>query len=182
MNSVFPQWFVDIATFTTVIGFFLTLWLLYEARHIRNSFLRRARLPQVTKELKAVSKTLSSHLKSWGTQKEDARNQLSISRALLENLIPKLPNEEQKKCKAFVKQLKPRKWLIIKDPGYSHPSCLARDQILTGGMLFFDLWPRSGVGRFQRWLKNGVVSDRRHTASRPEPANKLSEAERQSIL
>ncbi|EHK9186442.1 MULTISPECIES: hypothetical protein [Vibrio] len=115
MNSVFPQWFVDIATFTTVIGFFLTLWLLYEARHIRNSFLRRARLPQVTKELKAVSKTLSSHLKSWGTQKEDARNQLSISRALLENLIPKLPNEEQKKCKAFVKQLKPRKWLIIKD-------------------------------------------------------------------
>ncbi|EJB8438972.1 hypothetical protein MW344_003559 [Vibrio parahaemolyticus] len=115
MNSVFPQWFVDIATFTTVIGFFLTLWLLYEARHIRNSFLRRARLPQVTKELKAVSKTLSSYLKSWGTQKEDARNQLSISRALLENLIPKLPNEEQKKCKAFVKQLKPRKWLIIKD-------------------------------------------------------------------
>ena len=115
MNSVFPQWFVDIATFTTVIGFFLTLWLLYQARHIRNSFLRRARLPQVTKELKAVSKTLSSHLKSWGTQKEDARNQLSISRALLENLIPKLPNEEQKKCKAFVKQLKPRKWLIIKD-------------------------------------------------------------------
>ncbi|EOW0798934.1 hypothetical protein ACN2LU_004500, partial [Vibrio vulnificus] len=115
LNSVFPQWFVDIATFTTVIGFFLTLWLLYEARHIRNSFLRRARLPQVTKELKAVSKTLSSHLKSWGTQKEDARNQLSISRALLENLIPKLPNEEQKKCKAFVKQLKPRKWLIIKD-------------------------------------------------------------------
>lgn len=115
MNSVFPQWFVDIATLTTVIGFFLTLWLLYEARHIRNSFLRRARLPQVTKELKAVSKALSSHLKSWSTQKEDARNQLSISRALLENLIPKLPNEEQKKCKTFVKQLKPRKWLIIKD-------------------------------------------------------------------
>ncbi|MCF7480068.1 hypothetical protein L3V32_25745 [Vibrio sp. J2-4] len=115
MNSVFPQWFVDIATLITVIGFFLTLWLLYEARHIRNSFLRRARLPQVTKELKGVSKALSSNLKSWGTQKEDARKQLSISRALLENLIPKLPNEEQKKCKAFVKQLKPRKWLIIKD-------------------------------------------------------------------
>ena len=35
---------------------------------------------------------------------------------------------------------------------------------------------------FQRWLKDGVVSDRRHSASRPQPANKLSESERQSIL
>ncbi|CAI2297568.1 hypothetical protein [Vibrio parahaemolyticus] len=115
MDSFFSQWFVDVATFTTVIGFFLTLWLLYEARHIRNSFLRRARLPQITKELKVVSKELSSHLKNWATQKEEARNQLSISKALLENLIPKLPSEEQKKCKVFVKKLKPRKWLMFND-------------------------------------------------------------------
>ena len=35
---------------------------------------------------------------------------------------------------------------------------------------------------YQRWLKAGVVSDRRRTAVRPAPANKLSEAERQGIL
>jgi transposase InsO family protein len=35
---------------------------------------------------------------------------------------------------------------------------------------------------FQRWVKDGVVSDRRLDASRPAPANKLSELERQRIL
>ena len=35
---------------------------------------------------------------------------------------------------------------------------------------------------YQRWLKAGVVSDGRITAKRPEPANKLSDNERQQIL
>lgn len=35
---------------------------------------------------------------------------------------------------------------------------------------------------FQRWVKDSIVSDRRVSAVRPTPANKLSEAERQRIL
>ena len=35
---------------------------------------------------------------------------------------------------------------------------------------------------FQRWVKDGIVSDRRVTVARPTPANKLSESERQRIL
>ena len=35
---------------------------------------------------------------------------------------------------------------------------------------------------YQRWVKDGIVSDRRINAVRPTPANKLSEAERQGIL
>ena len=38
------------------------------------------------------------------------------------------------------------------------------------------------VRTYQRWVKDGVISDRRQTAKRPVPANKLSDAERQRIL
>ena len=35
---------------------------------------------------------------------------------------------------------------------------------------------------YQRWIKAGIVSDRRIASKRPVPANKLSEDERQQIL
>ena len=38
------------------------------------------------------------------------------------------------------------------------------------------------VRTYQRWVKDGVVTDRRQTAKRPAPANKLNDAERQRIL
>lgn len=90
---------MDAATLLTIIGFMLTIWLLYEAQHIRNSFLRRARLPQITKELQLVSKKLSGNLKGWDLEKADAINQLSVGKALLENLIPKLPDQEKRSVK-----------------------------------------------------------------------------------
>jgi len=113
VDSIFPQWIVDIATVMTMLGFFLTLWLLYEARHIRNSFLRRARLPQITKELGKASAHLSSHLQKWDSEEREAIKQLFITRALLENLLSKLPEKEHKKCAVFVKKLKRKKWGVI---------------------------------------------------------------------
>lgn len=38
------------------------------------------------------------------------------------------------------------------------------------------------VRTYQRWVKAGVVGDRRQTTKRPAPANKLSDVERQRIL
>ena len=113
VDSLFPQWFIDLATLTTVVGFFFTIWLLFEAKKIRNSFLRRARLPQITKKLSEVSKSLSSHLKNWTNEEREAIQQLSISRALLENVLPKLPEQEQKKCNAYIKKLTPKKWIFF---------------------------------------------------------------------
>ena len=38
------------------------------------------------------------------------------------------------------------------------------------------------VRTYQRWVRDGIVNDRRTTTVRPSPANKLSELERQRIL
>ncbi|MUH95238.1 hypothetical protein GNP63_01555 [Aliivibrio fischeri] len=114
MTSYFPQWFIDLGTVLTVLGFIITLWLLWLTKDIKNSFLRRARLPQIIRELKSESTKLSSHLKKWEDEERDAIKQLSICKALLTNLVSKLPETEQKKCKEFIKKMTPRKFLIFR--------------------------------------------------------------------
>ncbi|WP_288366552.1 hypothetical protein [uncultured Acinetobacter sp.] len=107
MESSLPQEIIDLGTIFGIIGFFVTIWLLFEARKIRQSFLIKARLPEVIKELKNSSSLLSTHLKNWGQEEKKAIHQLHISKALIESLMPKLPDFAQKKCKIFVKSITP---------------------------------------------------------------------------
>ncbi|MFW1760440.1 hypothetical protein [Acinetobacter calcoaceticus] len=108
MNSYLPQWLVDSGTILGIVGFFITIWLLWEAKQIRNSFMRKARLPEVIKDLSRSSAKLVTHLKNWETEEKEAINQLIISKALIENLIPKVPDFEKKRCKLFVNSVTPR--------------------------------------------------------------------------
>nr|WP_272540185.1 hypothetical protein [Acinetobacter baumannii] len=108
VNSYLPQWLVDSGTILGIVGFFITLWLLWEAKQIRNSFIRKARLPEVIKDLSRSSTKLVAHLKNWETEEKEAINQLIISKALIENLIPKVPDLEKKRCKLFVNSVTPR--------------------------------------------------------------------------
>ena len=102
LKSMLASWVVDLSTILSIVGFAISIWLLIMAKDIRKSFLRRARLPEVIKELNSASKKLSEHLKNWTTDEKEVIMQLSISKALLENLIPKVPEAEQKKCKDFI--------------------------------------------------------------------------------
>lgn len=62
-----PEWLQNINTFgsaASIIGLIVTIFLFVEARSIRKSFLRRARLPELNKDLaKAASKILDSSIK-----------------------------------------------------------------------------------------------------------------------
>lgn len=107
VNSYLPQWLVDSGTILGIVGFFITIWLLWEAKQIRNSFIRRARLPEVIRELKNNTKLLSTHLKYWESEEKEAVHQLRICKALIESLIPKLPDNAQKSCKTYVKSISP---------------------------------------------------------------------------
>lgn len=105
MNSNLPTWLQDLGTISSVFGLFVTIFLLLEARKIRNSFLRRARLPEITKELSKTSSLLSSHLKKWDQEKILAIEQFAIIKGLLENLLSKLPDEEKRIVKNYTKKL-----------------------------------------------------------------------------
>lgn len=113
MASYLPQWLNDAAAISSVIGLVVTGFLFVEARGIKNSFLRRARLPQVTKELEEASAKISSGLKSWNTDQRVVIEQFAISSGLLENLLVKLPSVEKKKTSDLIKKLRLKKFFFI---------------------------------------------------------------------
>jgi|SRR5690554_1815248 len=112
-----PEWLTDlnkIGSISSVLGLIVTVFLFIEARKIRNSFLRRARLPEINKELSKATSKVSNHLKNWGADKTPALKALSNVKALLENIKPKLPAEEKRKVGAYLDRLQPKKYLVIK--------------------------------------------------------------------
>ncbi|MEI8573038.1 hypothetical protein U737_05150 [Methylomonas sp. LW13] len=114
MNSLLPQWIIDISSISSIIGLIITIFLFFEARTIRRSFLRRARLPTITKELEKATSEISNRLKTWSTNERPALEMFAKVKALLENIKTKLPIEEQKKINEFLRKLQPRKYMVFK--------------------------------------------------------------------
>jgi len=111
-----PDWLTDlnkIGALSSIIGLVVTGFLFVEARKIKDSFLRRARLPQVTRELVAATSSLSTHLKEWSNDVSPALETFSKIVALLENIKTKLPSEEKKKVDEYLSRLHPKKFIII---------------------------------------------------------------------
>lgn len=115
MNEM-PQWLTDIASFSSILGLVISVFVLIEAKKIRKSFLRRARLPEIMKELTEANNGLSKHLKNWNDGKRFGIEQLSIAKGLLENLEEKLPDKERKKVRIFCRKLETKKFLFFTIP------------------------------------------------------------------
>jgi len=114
-----PEWLTDLnklGSFSSIIGLIVTLSLLYEARKIRNSFLRRARLPEVNRELVKSTSQLSENLKEWSSDKNSSLETFSTIKALLENIREKLPSDERRKVDEYLSNLHPKKWRLINSP------------------------------------------------------------------
>jgi hypothetical protein len=114
LSESIPQWVSHVGSFSSIIGLVVTGFLFWEARKIRNSFLRRARLPEVIKELVEANKKLSKHLKNWDEEVREGVHQLLIAKELIDSLKPKLPDSERKKCSAYVQKLQTRTFFIFK--------------------------------------------------------------------
>ncbi|WP_038912772.1 hypothetical protein [Dickeya zeae] len=111
------DWLTDInklGSISSIAGLIVTVFLFLEARKIRNSFLRRARLPEVNKELAKVTSEISESLKKWDADKKPALETFSKVKALLENISPKLPSDEKRKVENYLNRLQPKKYFIIK--------------------------------------------------------------------
>lgn len=113
MSSYLPQWLTDIGSVSSVIGLFVTIFLFIEARKIRNSFLRRARLPTVTRELSKITSQISKSLKNWDQDKSLALEKFAKVKGLISNIKKKLPSEEQKQINEFLSKLQPTKYFIF---------------------------------------------------------------------
>lgn len=101
MNGMFPQWVLDAETAFSLLGFIITLIVFFEVRRIKKSFLVRARLPDILKELGKAGSTLNLHIDQWPAQRNGAHAQIKIIGALLKTTEPMLPSLEKKSAKAL---------------------------------------------------------------------------------
>lgn len=114
-----PEWLTDLnklGSLSSILGLIVTLFLLYEARKIRNSFLRRARLPEVNRELSKSTSLLSENLKGWSSDKNPSLETFSTIQALLENIREKLPSDEKRKVDEYLSNLHPKRFWIVNSP------------------------------------------------------------------
>lgn len=119
-----PEWLMDLnklgayssiaGLLLSIAGLAISIFLLVEARKIRNDFLLRARLPELNKELVKAASSFSANLKTWKVDKNPALESLSKIKALLENIQTKLNDHQKKKVEDFIDQIAPREFLIIK--------------------------------------------------------------------
>jgi hypothetical protein len=93
--SIFPQWAQDLSTGLSLIGFFITVYVLVEVRRIKSAFLARARLPDLIKELSKAGSALNTHLGQWEKQRNEARGQIKIAAALIKSALVMLPKPEK---------------------------------------------------------------------------------------
>lgn len=103
--SIFPQWVQDLNTGFSLIGFFVTVYVLVEVRRIKSAFLARARLPDLIKELSKAGSILSSHLGQWDTKRNEARGQIKIAATLIKSTLVMLPKPEKGELERIQKKL-----------------------------------------------------------------------------
>lgn len=112
-DSYLSQWVIDAGTVFSLVSFILTIFLLWQTKQIKNSFLRKARLPEVNKQLREISTNLASHLQNWEKQEREAHKTLYACKGLLINVSSKLPDKEKKLCGAFVAKLKRKRFIFF---------------------------------------------------------------------
>jgi len=110
-----PPWVNNIASICSILGLCISIYLLFAIKYIKKSFLRRARLPDVIKELTSVHKDLYNNLKDWENESLHGIEKLKISISLLENLKTKLPVTEKKLINQYLKKVKPTKYMFFID-------------------------------------------------------------------
>lgn len=107
-----PDW-INYSNVISSLGFGLTVLTYFSVKTIRQSFVIRARLPQLNKDLSQAIPKLSTALQSWDARKSDALEVLSIIKAILENIESKVPSKEKRKVQDVLDKLNPTSWYIF---------------------------------------------------------------------
>lgn len=105
MQSIFPQWMQDLNTGLSLLGFVITVMVLYEVRDIKNSFRRRARLPEIFHELSRLSKDLNAHIYNLPSERNKVRELIRQAGILLETSGSVMAKPEKVKIKKIASKI-----------------------------------------------------------------------------
>ena len=100
-----PDWLNYTAAVSSIIGLVISAFLLYQIKEIRKSFVRRARLPEISSEFSKVSSNLLKSLKDWPKEKRLGITQVHIAVGLLNNAAKKVPDADKRRINQAIAKL-----------------------------------------------------------------------------
>lgn len=95
LPSAIPQWIQDINTGLSLLGFGITLYVLFEVKFIKSTFLSRARLPELIRDLEKAGSVLNGQLGQWPAQRNEALCQIKVAASLLKSASAMVPKTER---------------------------------------------------------------------------------------
>ena len=120
MQSLFPQWLQDLNTSLGIVGFGITVYVMFQVGSIRRSFLSRARLPEIIKELRKAGSALNDNLAQWPSRKNDARSQVKIAASLLQSALFLVPRDARSSLETLHRRLA-ESARDFSDPRFNNP-------------------------------------------------------------
>ena len=106
LNSYLPAWLIDTASIVSIVGFIVTCFLFMEAKKIRKSFMRKARIPEIVTDLDRIADGLVADLKKYNEESRSAHEKIQRATALLESILLKVPDANKEKITDFIKASK----------------------------------------------------------------------------
>lgn len=94
-----------IGNLSSIAGFVISCWVLWQVREIEKQYLRQVRAPALVRRLAEHEQNLSKLLLVPSLDNEEASVTLASSESVLRNLLPKLSGDEKKQTKSVVNKL-----------------------------------------------------------------------------
>jgi hypothetical protein len=94
------------ASIASILGFFISVLVLYKVRNIEKRFLFNVRVPKLLNQIKSHSTNISEYMLVFDSSKDSIITELSKCEVNLNNLIKKVPFNSKKNLKKLVKKMK----------------------------------------------------------------------------
>jgi hypothetical protein len=99
-----PVWLSFAGSVASLVGLFISIAVLGQTKEIRRSFVLRARLPELSTDLKAISSELVKSLENAAADAQGSDAPILRLRSLLINLIPKVDGSQRKMARDLLKK------------------------------------------------------------------------------
>jgi hypothetical protein len=100
---IIPAWLSFAASVASVAGFFISLAVLAQTREIKRTFVLRARLPELSADLKAISSELVKSLENTVADSQGSDTPILRLRSVLISLMPKVGGSQLKMTRDLLK-------------------------------------------------------------------------------
>lgn len=111
-----PTWFGGVADVLSVMGFFVTGWVGWQARKIKEYFFNRVRIGEIIPELAKDSEELLKSIREWeASTGDEKRVHLAISKikGRLVNLKGKLQSDEKKSLLNVLAKVERKRFYLL---------------------------------------------------------------------